>query len=416
MSQLRFTEKAILKLPAPDPSGVQVIYWDTTLRGFGVQCSGISTSKSYIAQRAMPGGKVRRIKVGSVSELSLIEANQLAAGILIDLRKGVDLDAKAKSNMTLRTALEEYLAARRDLSPASVRVYKQIERTLAPWLDWPLRNITADMVEKKHREIADRIGKNGTKYAGKSTANGAFRTLKVLWNFAADRVADMPPNPVRRLKRQWFAEPRRTRMIPPERMPEFYRAVRMLDNAVTRDFLLLLMFTGLRKGEASSLRWADINLPQRTITLPPEKTKAKRELVLPMSDVVFEMLVKRRALGDATYVFPGSGRHGHMVDLALPLEAIKKRTGIIFSAHDLRRGFATIGESLDVSMTTLKALLNHAPARDVTSRYVVLSPERLQQPVQRIADKIKELCGIMPPAGANVSQFKRGKVREAMPA
>ena len=69
-------------------------------------------------------------------------------------------------------------------------------------------------------------------------------------------------------------------MIPADKMPEFYRAVRMLDNAVTRDFLSLLMFTGLRKGEASSLRWTDINLEHRTITLPPEKTKAKRELVL----------------------------------------------------------------------------------------------------------------------------------------
>jgi integrase len=416
MPQLRFTEKAILKMQAPDPSGVQVIYWDATLRGFGIQCSGVSNAKTFFAQRSMPGGKVKRITVGSVSELSLIEANKLAAGILMDLRKGVDFEAKAKSNMTMRTVLEEYLAARHDLSPASVRVYKQIERTLAPWLDWPLRNITADMVEKKHREIADRIGKNGTKYAGKSTANCTFRTLKVLWNFAADRVADMPPNPVRRLKRQWFAEPRRKRMIPPEKMPEFYRAVRMLDNAVTRDFLLLLTFTGLRKGEASSLRWQDIDLQQRTITLPPEKTKAKRELVLPMSDFVHELLVKRRALGDAKFVFPGPGKHGHMVDLGLPLEAIKKRTGIVFSAHDLRRGVSTIAESLDVSMTSLKMLLNHAVSKDVTAGYIVIGPERLREPTQRIANRLKVLCGITPPAGANVSQFKRGKAREAVPA
>jgi len=369
MPQLRFTEKSILKMQAPDPSGVQVIYWDTTLRGFGVQCSGVSNVKTFVAQRAMPGGKVKRVKVGAVSELSLIEANKLAAGVLMDLRKGVDLDAKAKSNATLRTTLEDYLAARHDLSPASVRVYKQVERTLAPWMDRPLRDITPDMVEKKHREIADRIGKNGTKYAGKSTANCTFRTLKVLWNFAAERVVDMPANPVRRLKRQWFAEPRRKRGIPAERMPEFYRAVRMLNNEVTRDFLLLLMVTGLRKGEASSLRWQDINLPQRTITLPPEKTKSKRELVLPMSDFVHELLVKRRALGDAKFVFPGPGKSGHMVDLQLALAAIAKRTGIIFSAHDLRRGFATIAESLDVSMVSLKMLLNHAVSKDVTSGY-----------------------------------------------
>jgi hypothetical protein len=108
MPQLRFTEKAILKMQAPDPSGVRVIYWDATLRGFGIQCSGVSNAKTFFAQRSMPGGKVKRVKVGAVSELSLIEANKLAAGILIDLRKGIDLDAKARSNATLRTTLEAW--------------------------------------------------------------------------------------------------------------------------------------------------------------------------------------------------------------------------------------------------------------------------------------------------------------------
>ena len=40
MPQLKLTEKAIAKLKAPDPSGKQVLYWDTDLRGFGVRVSG----------------------------------------------------------------------------------------------------------------------------------------------------------------------------------------------------------------------------------------------------------------------------------------------------------------------------------------------------------------------------------------
>jgi integrase len=275
---------------------------------------------------------------------------------------------------------------------------------LAQWLDWPLRNITADLVEKRHREIAEQIGKDGTGYAGQSTANGALKTLRILWNFAAERIPDLPPNPVRRLKRQWFKEERRTRMIPAERMPDFYRAVRMLDNEVARDFLLLLTFTGLRKGEASSLRWENVDLQQRTITLPAISTKAKRELCLPMSDYVHALLVARRAKSNGDFVFPGPGKTGHISDLGLPLRTIAKRTGIIFSAHDLRRGFCTVAESLDISMTTLKALLNHAPGSDVTSGYVISSTERLRRPVQHIAKRLEELCGIAAPAD-NVSRL-----------
>src|SRR5258708_30933618 len=120
------------------------------------------------------------------------------------------------------------------------------------------------MVEARHRSLAAEVGG--------STANGVMRTLRILWYFYAERVPDLPPNPVKRLKRQWFAEPRRKRMIPPEKMPEFYRAVRMLDNKITRDLLLLLAFTGFRKAEASPLRWENINLQKPTTPIPPQKT------------------------------------------------------------------------------------------------------------------------------------------------
>jgi hypothetical protein len=120
MPRLNLTEKAIHKMKAPDPSGKQVIHFDGTLRGFGVQCSGISTAKTFIAQ-ADHAGKTRRVKVGAVNELTLIDARQIAAGILIDLRKGITPGSKPDSNITLRTTLQNYLQARRDLRPASVR-------------------------------------------------------------------------------------------------------------------------------------------------------------------------------------------------------------------------------------------------------------------------------------------------------
>ena len=36
MPKLKLTARAIERLPAPDPSGKQTLYWDTELRGFGV--------------------------------------------------------------------------------------------------------------------------------------------------------------------------------------------------------------------------------------------------------------------------------------------------------------------------------------------------------------------------------------------
>jgi integrase len=397
MPKSHLTEREIARMAAPDPSGKQVLHWDTDLKGFAVLCSGTTKAKTYVVQRDLPNGKTRRLTVAAVNEVTLDKARDLAGNMLLDLRHGVDPKNKDGA-ATLQATLDKYLVTRRDLSPASIRVYRQIEKYLAEWLELPLRAISMDMIESRHGSLASEVGK--------FTANGVMRTFRILWNFYAERVPDLPANPVKILKKQWFKEPRRKRMVPFDKMPEFYRAVKMLDNEITRDLLLLIAFTGLRKAEASSLRWENISLEQRTITIPAPATKGKRELVLPMSDFVHELLVVRRRLGDAKFIFPGSGKHGHVSDLGLPLRAIAKRTGIVFSAHDLRRGFVTIADKqLGIPMSTIKELLNHAPSHDVTEGYSVSNVEQLRDPVRRIADRLQELCGIVP-VGGNVAKLK----------
>jgi hypothetical protein len=46
----------------------------------------------------------------------------------------------------------------------------------------------------------------------------------------------------------------------------------------------------------------------------------------------------------------------------------------------------------------------------VTSGYVVLSTERLRQAAQRVADRLKELCGLKGPEGKNVEKLRGRKV------
>jgi integrase len=278
-----------------------------------------------------------------------------------------------------------------------VRVYRQIERYLADWMDLPLRDITGDKVEKRHRSLAADIGT--------TTANLTLRVLRVLWNFQAERTPDMPPNPVLRLRRQWFEEPRRERMVRAEDLPKFYQAVLSLPNPIARDFLLLLLFTGMRRGEASRLRWDDIDFVQRVIRLPATSTKSKKKIELPMSDSVRSLLIARRSLGDSGYVFPGNGTTGHIGDPASTVVTVAAMCGVRISSHDLRRTFVTIAESSDVSVMALKTMVGHSLGRDITFGYVQMTTERLREPVQRVCNRIKELCGITPVAADNVAKL-----------
>ena len=394
--RLNLTERSVASLPAPDPSGKQAYHWDTSLKGFGVLCSGTSTAKTFVVQRDV-GGRTRRVKIGAVSELKLAKAKERAAEALDDLRRGIDPANKADASMTLQAALDGYLDSRQDLRPESIRAYRNIERYLASWLNSPVRLITPEMVEKKHRQLGTNIGT--------TSANACMRTLRIVINYAAERIPDLPLNPVKRLKKQWFEERRRTRMLTEEQMPVFYRAVCDLKNEIVRDYLLLLMFCGFRKTEAAKLKWEYVDLKQRTITLPREITKGDRELALPICDFVADMLIARRALGRDRFIFPAPGKAGHVIGLQRPLNAIAKKTGIEISAHDLRRGFITIAESIGVPITVIKALVNHAPSRDVTSGYIVLTTERLREPVTKIAARITELCGISESMGKNVTKL-----------
>lgn len=406
MPKLHLTERAIARMAAPDPSGKQMLHWDSDLKGFAVLCSGTTNAKTYIVQRDI-NGRTRRVTVAAVNELSLEKAKQLAADMLLDLRRGIDPKRK-DLDATLRLTLENYLAARKDLRPASIRVYRQIERYLSQWLDLPLRSISSDMVEDRHRSIVVEIGK-GDRYAGASTANGVLRTFRVLWNFAADRTPDLPPNPIKRLKRQWYAEPRRVRIVSMADLPKFYQAICALPNAVASDYLKLLLFTGMRRTEAATLRWDDIDLVEGVIRLPAKSTKSKRKLDLPMSDFVRDLLIARRTLGDAGFVFPGPARSGHIGDPVFPLRAVAKSSGVTVCAHDLRRTFLTVAEACDIPHLAMKAMVNHSMGNDVTAGYVQMSVERLRAPVQLVTDKLKELCGIEAPAGVNVTRLAKAR-------
>lgn len=403
MPKIKLTERTLAKIKAPDPSKRQVLHWDSELRGFAVLASGVSNARTFIAQRDLPNGLTRRVTVGAVNEISLEVARERAADLLDALRRGVD--PKAPTGSTLRSTLEAYFAARKNLRPQTIRMYRiAVEDYLTPWLDLPLASITGDMVESRHRSIVTEVDK-GQRYRGTSMANFAIRTFRTLYNFAAERVPNMPANPTKRLRRQWYPEAKRTRLVRSEQLPAFYQAVRGLPNPIVRDYILLVLFTGLRLSESISLRWVDVDLPQKIIRLPATATKAGRALELPMSDFVHDLLVARRAIGNAVFVFPGT--KGHMTNPQHVFAQISKETGIKISAHDLRRTFITIAESTDISPYALKALVNHAMGSDVTAGYVQMSTERLREPVQRIAEEIRRLCGVVGPEGKNVQKIKR---------
>lgn len=361
----------------------QRVFFDLQMTGFALVVG--KTAKTYVAQRQI-GPKTVRVTIGHHGIFTTDQARAKAQQLLAMMAAGDNPNQKRRERLaqgvSLKTAFEEYLRARSKLKPFTVATYNRVmDVYLADWKTKALRDLSPDMVATRHRQL-------GSKH-GEPTANNAMRVLRAIYNFASIVYEGLPPNPVLRLTltRAWYREQRRQTVIKPHQLPAWYGAVLQLDSIDARDFLLLVLFTGMRRSEAQRLRWRDVDLNGRTLLVPD--TKNGEPLMLPLSDFLVTLLTARHSTKtQSEFVFPGDGVTGHLKEPKKFIARVRYASGVEFTLHDLRRTFITIAESLDISSYALKRLLNHKDRRDVTTGYIVLSVERLRRPMQKIADHL----------------------------
>lgn len=385
MPNLRLTRRVVDDIPFSE-SG-QVLYRDTLLSGFGLRVG--SRSKVYFAEGQVDR-TTRRVTIGRADLFAPEIARKKALTLLGEMTEGRNpTEEKRKETgdrVTLAVAFERFFAARDKLSPITVNSYGRTAKLyLKTWRNKPMSEITRQMVLAKHQEIA--------RTRGEVTANNVMRHLRSVYNFIAATQDDFPPNPVLILSqaRAWYRERRRQTLVTALDLPMWWKAV-MAEPGYSRDFLLMALFTGMRRGELMRLRWENVDLSARTLHLPT--TKNGDPLNLPLSAFLSDLLTERKKqAGKSPWVFPGPGKEGHLVETKKFLLRVSTGSGVSFTLHDLRRTFITIAESLDVPYYALKRLLNHRANGDVTGGYIVVNAERLRGPVERVAARILELVG-----------------------
>jgi integrase len=380
MPTLRFTKRAIDTLPHPEKG--QVLYRDEMLRGFGLRAG--AQSKVYFAEGQVQN-RTRRVTIGRADVVGVDAARKRALGILSDMAMGVDPNAEKRrveqESVTLSQAFDRFFATRTTIADSTREIYKRtVGLYLKDWRRTPVTSISRQMILKRHQRIA--------KANGEITANNVMRHFRSVYNVTAAAHDEFPPNPVNILTqaRAWYPERRRRGAVAAHDLPAWWAAV-MDEPDYSRDFLLIAMFTGMRRNEIAALRWEQIDLTERALHIP--KTKNGDPLDLPLSDYLVTLLRERQdQAGASPWVFPGTGCKGHIVETKKFTARVTERSGVAFTLHDLRRTFITIAESLDVPHYALKRLLNHRLSGDVTAGYIVSSAERLRGPVSLVAAKI----------------------------
>lgn len=385
---MKLTKSIVDSITAPVDRD-QAFYRDVQLKGFALRVT-VSGVKSFIVEKLV-SGKVRRMTIGRYGEITVEQARREAQKMLGKIATGIDPRAEKKTAelhaTTLDQVFQDYIKARRELKPKTLHDYHRIVRcSFSEWKNKPLINITKADVLELHGELG--------KKRGPAYANLSMRLLRALFNFAVEQYDDgkghslITENPVKGLSktRSWYRVKRRQTYIKTHELASWFKGLQKTTNETLRDYLLLTLFTGLRRSEAAQLKWSDIDLKAKTLTV--EETKNHQPHTLPLSDYLSELLTRRQQQAYSKYVFPGTGKGGYIVEPRKQAAKITEDSGVTFSIQDLRRTFITLAESLDISAYAVKRLLNHKMTNDVTAGYIISDVERLRKPMQLIADQL----------------------------
>jgi len=408
MQSTKLTKSVVDKAQSPKDKD-QAFIRDGELKGFALRITARGI-KSFIVETSI-GNKVRRMTIGRYGKLTTEEARNEAKKILGNIALGGDpvaerKQARAKS-VTLKEVFADYLKARKNLKPSTIYDYERVmKESFADWANKPLLDISKDLIAKRH----SKLGENS-----KARANLSMRVLRALFNFAIMQYEDaqgralITDNPVKRLSqaRAWYRVERRQSYIKSHELAPWYEGIKKLENKTLRDYLILLIFTGLRRQEAAKLKWEQVDLKAKILRIVD--TKNHEAHVLPLSNYLFDLLSQRKQQENSKYVFPGTGSGGYIVEPRKQMDKVIKTSGIPFIIHDLRRTFITIAESLDISAYAVKRLANHKMNQDITSGYIITDVERLRKPMQQITDYLAKCMGITPAnLVVEISDIKEG--------
>jgi integrase len=177
-----------------------------------------------------------------------------------------------------------------------------------------------------------------------------------------------------------------------------------LENPIRRDLQFFVLFTGLRREDACTVRWEQVNLTDEPILLgkievppgcihrPKPKGGVDRAFTVPLSAFALGILRQRRAENsklvpdDGGWVFPTRNMRGEVTCVQEMKEKPIEPFGKIPSPHRLRDTFATAASEAGLARQEIKLLMNHVlPQGDVTDGYIRNSPEHLLACVERVA-------------------------------
>ena len=161
--------------------------------------------------------------------------------------------------------------------------------------------------------------------------------------------------------------------LPYADLPAFLTALRTQEGTSARA-LEFLILTGARTGEVIGAQWSEIDLLDKTWTVPTSRMKAHREHRVPLSPRVMTILHEMQAAQhrdtDIGFVFPGGTAGMPLSNMAF-LMLLRRMARADLTAHGFRATFKTwASERTSFQNEIIEASLAHITGGKVEQAYM----------------------------------------------
>lgn len=311
--------------------------------GLFLQVSDTGAS-SWVLRVKIRRGKRREIGLGSFPLVTLAEAREKAKELRKVARAGGDPIAIRDKAMKQPPLFRDAVETVHKLNEQGWKNRKHASQwinTLKIYVVPTLGDISVDAIRSEHivQAVSDIWS---TKPETARRVLQRIRTV-LLWAKGNGYRSDSPTDEVQAARN---ALPRHTRVrrhhkaLPYPAVPAFIRELHTFSAAETvRVAFEFLILTATRSNEVLNAKWSEIDLDQRIWTIPPQRMKAKREHLVPLSKRCTELLEQAARLsgGCEGYIFHGARAGRPLSNMAFLM--VLRRMEKDFTAHGFRSSF-----------------------------------------------------------------------------
>jgi integrase len=369
------------------PEGKKKIeYFDEASTNLSLEVR-VSGGKTYYRRYYDARGRLRQIKLGNESDLSLNDARRLSAKVGLQVAMGEDPLQKKKESRAAPTFAQfiedqyrPYVRAHKRSWTTDISILKN--HLLPRFGDRYLDEITRTDIQQMHieRRMAG---------AAPASANRLVVMMRFIFNLALSwETPGIKMNPCKGVP-LLEENNKNERYLSVDEAQRLYEAVCKSDNPMLKFIVPMLILTGARKREVLDAKWADFNLERKHWRIP--MTKSGRARHVPLSDGALVVLSAVPRLAECDWAFPNPQTSKPYVSIYYPWDTARKLAGLAdVRMHDLRHSFASLLINSGRTLYEVQRLLGHTQIK-TTQRYAHLSEETLLAAANAATEAVGEV-------------------------